>query len=149
MLRQRCGGRYPGWKATGAMPQTMPYLQERAYDSDPAVPTHSHDSSAASALTMNTLSRDVERTAFAEVKGDVCPEAPIFAENSIFYPRGPPSATKIRRLQQASGDARFPHPQPEIHSIPIHPVPAHFNPILSATVPASPSARFPKCTAPE
>jgi hypothetical protein len=90
---------------------------------------------------MNTLSRDVERTAFAEVKGDVCPEAPIWAENSTFYPRGPPSAAKIRRLQQDSGDARFPHPHPEIHSIPIHPVPAHFNPILSAMVPALPSAR--------
>ena len=122
----------------------MPCLQERAYDSDPAVPTRTPDPSASSALTMNTLSPDAGPTAFPEAKGDLCPEAPIWAENITFQPRGPPSAIKIRRLPLAFGDARTPHPEPEIHSTPIHPVPAHFNPILSAMVPASPFQPIPE-----
>lgn len=48
---------------------------------------------------MNTLSPDAEPRAFAEAKGDVCPEAPIWPENIAFRSRGPPSAVKIRRLR--------------------------------------------------
>ena len=73
----------------------MPCLQQRAYDSDPAVPTRTPNSSTASALTMNALSPDAEPPALAEAKGDLRPEAPIWAENITFHPRGPPSSVVV------------------------------------------------------
>ena len=77
----------------------MPCLQEWAYDSDPAVPTRSPDSSAAISTHHEYSLARCRTNSLAEAKGDVWPEAPIYAENITFQPRGPPSAITIRRLR--------------------------------------------------
>ena len=83
-------------------PKPLPRLQERAYDSDP-------DSSRPRARFQRRISTRHEyslarcrtNSRFAQAKGDLCPDAPILAENITFHPRGPPSAIKIRRLRLA------------------------------------------------